>query len=30
MDDQFGGRTDDDLFFDDFEPVANSQPVETV
>ncbi|KAK1700685.1 hypothetical protein BDP55DRAFT_626241 [Colletotrichum godetiae] len=30
MDDQFGGRTDDDLFFDDFEPVSNPQTVETV
>ncbi|GJC98756.1 hypothetical protein ColKHC_07582 [Colletotrichum higginsianum] len=30
MDDQFGGRTDDDLFFDDFEPVSDSQVVETV
>ncbi|OHE91367.1 hypothetical protein CORC01_13344 [Colletotrichum orchidophilum] len=30
MDDQFGGRTDDDLFFDDFEPVSNPQAVETV
>ncbi|KZL71171.1 hypothetical protein CT0861_12548 [Colletotrichum tofieldiae] len=30
MDDQFGGRTDDDLFFDDFEPVSNPQVVETV
>ncbi|OLN86354.1 hypothetical protein CCHL11_06355 [Colletotrichum chlorophyti] len=30
MDDQFGGRTDDDLFFDDFEPVAESQPVNTI
>ena len=28
MDDQFGGRTDDDLFFDDFEPVSsNAQAV---
>ncbi|KAG5969889.1 hypothetical protein E4U58_000946 [Claviceps cyperi] len=26
MDDQFGGRTDDDLFYDDFEPV-NSEAV---
>ncbi|KAK1722238.1 uncharacterized protein BDZ83DRAFT_583369 [Colletotrichum acutatum] len=30
MDDQFGGRTDDDLFFDDFEPVSNPQAIETV
>ncbi|RSM08717.1 hypothetical protein CDV31_008060, partial [Fusarium ambrosium] len=28
MDDQFGGRTDDDLFYDDFEPVE-SEPVVT-
>lgn len=29
MEDQFGGRTDDDLFADDFEPVAaSSEPVE--
>ncbi|EQK99658.1 hypothetical protein OCS_04628 [Ophiocordyceps sinensis CO18] len=24
MEDQFGGRTDDDLFYDDFEPVDNA------
>ncbi|GKT44884.1 uncharacterized protein ColSpa_05065 [Colletotrichum spaethianum] len=30
MDDQFGGRTDDDLFFDDFEPVSGPQAVETI
>lgn len=30
MDDQFGGRTDDDLFYDDFEPVdGQSQPIDT-
>lgn len=28
MEDQFGGRTDDDLFYDDFEPIE-SQPVVT-
>lgn len=28
MEDQFGGRTDDDLFYDDFEPVE-SEPVVT-
>ncbi|KAM0279725.1 hypothetical protein ACHAQH_004416 [Verticillium albo-atrum] len=27
MDDQFGGRTDDDLFSDDFEPLTNAAPV---
>lgn len=26
MDDQFGGRTDDDLFADEFEPVAEEEP----
>ncbi|KAF6823021.1 hypothetical protein CPLU01_11645 [Colletotrichum plurivorum] len=30
MEDQYGGRTDDDLFFDDFEPVEDPQPVESV
>ncbi|KAK2023159.1 hypothetical protein LX32DRAFT_601410 [Colletotrichum zoysiae] len=30
MDDQFGGRTDDDLFFDDFEPVSDPQVVQAV
>ena len=28
MDDQFNGRTDDDLFADDFEPVAATEPVQ--
>ncbi|PHH93324.1 hypothetical protein CDD83_7109 [Cordyceps sp. RAO-2017] len=27
MDDQFGGRTDDDLFYDDFEPVESAPVV---
>lgn len=27
MEDQFGGRTDDDLFYDDFEPVDNAPVV---
>ncbi|KAF5267877.1 hypothetical protein FOXYS1_1250, partial [Fusarium oxysporum] len=29
MDDQFGGRTDDDLFYDDFEPVESETVVTT-
>lgn len=29
MDDQFGGRTDDDLFYDDFEPVDGEAVVTT-
>ncbi|KAF7551250.1 hypothetical protein G7046_g7771 [Stylonectria norvegica] len=30
MDDQFGGRTDDDLFYDDFEPVVSDTVVTSV
>ncbi|KAF5595695.1 hypothetical protein FPCIR_4365 [Fusarium pseudocircinatum] len=29
MDDQFGGRTDDDLFYDDFEPVESETVITT-
>lgn len=29
MDDQFGGRTDDDLFADEFEPVEEAQALQT-